>query len=311
VPPKKKAATTLALSRLKVLAAGDEDPYRVAVIEVLESSDRLAREAALQALTERPLSGLRDTLRALYLEVDGEGEKRDPAAHLRTLIAKLLAQIEDVRDADIGLRAADTYEMVTGADGTANLRSFGLRLIAATNPDMLPYVAVEHVNDYSEFSPEPANTALQLLAGSGNQLPVYQWLVSHEAPEPALIESAVELLTEAPPSLLARLLRRITREAITRRDEPLLTRLAETIIERELEDAYSAIESMFHAAISKELHGFLALLLAGTDREQLLAILERQIESDIRRRSAILDALRVRTTPQQEAILKRWETDRA
>ena len=49
--------------------------------------------------------------------------------------------------------------------------------------------------------------------------------------------------------------------------------------------------------------------MASTNRAPLLAILEQQLELDIRRRPAILEALRVRTTPEQEAILKRWEED--
>ena len=44
-----------------------------------------------------------------------------------------------------------------------------------------------------------------------------------------------------------------------------------------------------------------------TNRPTLLSILSEQVERDIRRRPAILDALRVRTTPEQAAILKRWE----
>lgn len=311
MPPRKKAATTtIALSRLKVLASGEEEPFREAVLDILRSGNRLAREAALEALSERPLPRLREQLRALYHEVDDDGGKLDPAAHLRIPIAKLLLQDEDVRDVDIGLRASETYEKVNGVDGTANLRAAGLRLIAVTDPDLLPFVAIEHVNDYSEFSPEPANTALQLLAGTGHELAVYQWLVSRESPEPALVESAVELLADAPPVLMARLMKRLVREAIQRRDEPLMTKLAETIVGRELDEAYSAIESVFHTAISKELHSYLALLLAATNRGPLLEILEHEIERDIRRRGAILDALRVRTTPEQQAILDRWESDR-
>lgn len=310
MPPKKQSASTkIALSRLKVLAAGDEAPYREAILELLASGDRLAREAALASLLNRPLSGLRDVLRSLYLEVRADGSKLDPAAHLRIPIAKLLLDGEDVRDEDIGLMASGTCEMVNGVDGTANLRALGLRLLASTSPDLLPFVAVEHINDYSEFSPEPANTALQLLAATGHDLAVYQWLVSRESPEPALVETAVELLSDAPPMLMARLMQSLMRDAIQRRDEPLMTKLAETIVEREFDEAYTSVEAVFSTAISKELYGYLALLLASTNRARLLAILEAQLEHDIRRRPAILDALRVRTTPEQQAILDRWERD--
>lgn len=306
MPPKKRPPS-LNVSRLRILATGDEQPFADCVAGLLASGDRLAREAALEALLDRPLPALRDQLLAVYREVDAEGEKRDPGAHIRTLITKLLVGFADVRDLAIGIRASDTYEKSMGVDGTANLRAFGLRLIAATDPDLLPYIAVEHVNDASTFTPEPANTAIQLLAGMGHQLAVYQWLVASDQHEPALVEAAVELLTDAPPAVMSLCLARLTRDALELTDEPLLTKLAETIVEREFHDSYSSLSSIMSAKISNELHSYLALLLAATNRAPLLAILEEQLEQDIRRRPAILDALRVRTTPEQAAILKRWD----
>jgi hypothetical protein len=305
MPPKKRPSSR-DLSRLKVLAAGDEQPFMAYISELLASGDPLAREAALEALVDRPIPAIRPELLALYGEVDADGEKRDPGAHLRTLITKILLGFADLRDASIGMRASDTYETSMGVDGTANLRAFGLRLIAAIDRDLFPYVAAEHVNDASTFTPEPANTALQLLAAMGHELAVYQWLVTNERHEPALVEAAVELLANAPPALMSRCLTTLTRDALLAVDEPLLTKLAETIVERELHDAYPSLASIMSAKISNELYSYLALLLAATNRPPLLAIIEQQLETDIRRRPSILDALRVRTTPEQAAILKRW-----
>lgn len=306
---RKQAKSRIDTSRLKILASGDETALREYIIELLASGDRLAREAALEALVERPLIGLREPLRALYLEVADDAGKNDPGAHIRTLVAKLLVTCGDVRDVDIGMVAAETYEKSMGVDGTANLRAFGLRLIASTDPDLLPFVAAEHVNDSSTFTPEPANTALQLLAGMGHQLAVYQWLVSREEPDPTLVETAVDLLTDAPPRLMSRCLSRLTRDALTKKDETLLTKLVETIVERELEASYDSIASIMLAPVSKELYSYLCLVLAAANRPPLLHILEGQLEANILRRPAILDALRVRTTPEHEAILKRWEQD--
>lgn len=304
--PKKRPAAS-ALSRLTVLAAGD-DPAAFAAyaLELLASGDRMAREAAREALLNRPVAGARGALRALYSELDIQPDKLDPGAHLRAAVAHLLLAGEDARDVDVGLRAADTYERSMGVDSTANLRSLGLKIIAFADPDLFPYVAAEHINDASTFSPEPANTALQLLASTGHQLSVYQWMVSgpHEAD---LVEAALGLLDEAPAIVMSRCLAQLTRDAIEKKDEPLLTKLAETIVERELEDAYASLPSIMGSAISKELYSYLSLLLAGTNRPALLAVLEEQLAQDILRRPAILDALRIRTTPEQAAILQRWD----
>jgi len=308
VATRKKPMASISLSRLKVLAAGDEAPFRELVAELLASGDRLAREAALEALLERPLPGLRDQLRALYVELDRGSEKLDAGAHLRARIAQLLLVFEDARDLDIGLRASETYETSMKVDTTANLRALGLKLVAMADPDLFPYVAAEHVNDAGDWSPEPANTALQLLAGTGHSVSVYQWLVAGEH-DPALIEAAVGLLADAPAAVMSRCMAQLARDALTKKDEPLLTKLAETIVERELEDSYAVLSSIMHSGVSKELYGYLALLLAGTNRPPLLAILDEQME-DLRRRSSIVAALLVRTTPEQEAILRRWEDAR-
>ncbi len=303
----KKRATASELSRLTVLAAGsDEAAFRDFALEILASGDRRAREAALEALLDRPVEGVRESVRALYLELEGQPDKLDPGAHLRTAVARLLLAGGDARDVDIGLRAAGTYESSVGVDSTANLRAFGLRIIAAADPDLFPYVAVEHVNDSHAFSPEPANTALQLLAGMGHALSVYQWIIAGEH-DAALVEAALSLLDDAPAAVMSRCLVQLAIDAIEKRDEPLLTRLAETIVKRELAEAYPSLRSIMAAGVSKELYGYLALLLAGTNRAALLAILEELLERDILGRPAILDALRIRTTPEQAAILRRWE----
>jgi len=306
MPPKKRAAAP-ELSRLAVLAAGaDESTFRDFALELIASGDRRAREAALQALLNRPVDGTRAALRALYVEVEAQPDKLDPGAHLRTAVARLLLAGGDARDVDIGLRAVGTYESAMGVDSTANLRAFGLRIIAAADPDLFPYVAVEHVNDSHAFSPEPANTALQLLAGMGHALSVYQWIIAGEH-DAALVEAALGLLDDAPAAVMSRCLVQLTGDAIEKKDEPLLTNLAETIVKRELEDAYPALRSIMQSGVSKELHAYLALLLAGSNRPPLLAVLEEMLEHDILRRPAILEALRIRTTPEQAAILRRWE----
>jgi hypothetical protein len=304
----KKRASAPDISRLRILAAGDEAAFVEHVGAMLASGDRLAREAALDALAERPVAELRPQLVALYHEVDVDAGRRDPAAHVRAGIVRVLLALADRRDLDIGLRAAETREQVNGTDGTSPLRSLGLKLIAMADRDLLPYVAVEHVDDRSEFSPEPANTAISLLAGSGNELAVYQWLFSKDDHEPELVAAAFEFLADAPPVVMSRLIARIMKSALARRDEWLLTTIAETIVKREVEDAYPSLGAMMTGRISDELYGYVAMLLASTNRAPLLAVLDEQMH-DVRRRAAIVAALRVRTTPEQEAILRRWEGD--
>ena len=94
--------------------------------------------------------------------------------------------------------------------------------------------------------------------------------------------------------------------ALRRQDDALTTVLAEAIVQREMAASYDALASMLDAKISDELYAYVAMLLAGTNRTALLSILEHELRRG-RRPRMIVDALRVRTTPEQAAILQRWE----
>ena len=302
--PKKRPAAA-ELSRLTVLAAGDERTFAAYAIELLRTNSRLTREAALTALADRPVAAARDALRELYFELDEDGAKRDQGAAMRVGIVRVLATIGDVRDTEIAVRATDAFEEILGDDVSWPLRVHGLRMLAHLSPEMFAYYAIEHLDDRTPLRSEPANTAFQLLAGRGNYAPIYQWLISGER-EPEVVANAFEMLTDAPREILRRYVARVIEVAIRRNDEPMSTVLAETIVRLELEDAYPALGRMMSSKLSDELYNYLALLLAGTNRAPMLAILEQQLHSG-RRPTIVVAALRVRTTPEQAAILRRWE----
>jgi hypothetical protein len=304
MPPRKHAAAP-ELSRLKVLAAADPAAFRDYAIELLTSGGRLAREAALSALVERPLPEARPALRSLYFALDRDGLKLDQGALQRVPIVRVLTALGDTRDADVAARAASTVEVAMGEDISWQLRVLGLRLLADVAPDLFPYLAVEHLDDYGGIDGEPANTAFQLLAGTEHYLPIYQWLISGER-DPALVAPAFELLGGAPQVVVQRYVTRTMEAAIRRKHEPLCTALAEAIVQREIEDAYPALSELMFAKLSDELYNYLAVLLAGTNRAPLLAILEDQLHRG-RYQKAVEAALRIRTTPEQAAILRRWE----
>lgn len=275
------------------------------MLELLTSRDRLAREAALDALIARPLPALRDTLRELYADLDADGLKRDQGAPMRVAIVRILKSTGDVRDADIAVRACDTKEKILEADVSWQLRTHGLRMLVELSPALFPYIAAEHLDDVDLDRSEPANTALQLLAGTNNHALIYQWLISGEH-APAMVAPVFELLRDAPREVLSRYVARAINIAIRTADDTLAIVIAEAIVGGEMETRYDALGELMSAKISDELYTYLAVLLAATNRAPLLTILEKQLHGG-RRPRAIEDALRIRTTPEQEAILKRWE----
>jgi len=304
--PARRRAPSVALSRLKVLATADEPAFAAYAIELLESGDRLSREATLAALIERPLPSVRDALRALYFELDADGMKRDQGATMRTGIVRILREIGDVRDRDIAVRATGTVEMAFGGDISWVLRVHGLRLLVELAPDVFPYYAVERLDDVGGIGGEPANTAFQLLAGTNNHLPIYQWLITGDR-DPSLVTAGFELLAGGPREIVQRYARQAMEIAIRRGNEALATVVAESIINLELADSYSALAKLISSKLSEELYNYLAVLLAGTNRPELLAILEHELHRG-RRPRIIAEALRIRTTPEHAAILERWES---
>lgn len=296
-------------ARLHVLATGDQRRFRELAAEMLASPRRLDREAALEALTEHPAHELRGALRALFFELEQDGPKRDQGAAMRIGIVKILRALGDARDADIGAHATDTYEQIMGDDTSWELRAQGLMLLAAAEPGMFPFYAVDCMGERDFSGPdgtEPASTAIQLLAGTGNTVALYQWLLA-QSPGAALTHSVFDLVAEqAPREIVQRYVSSALTSALRRSDEALCTVLVESIVRRELEAAYSVIEQLLFAKISPELYAYVAMLLAGTNRPELLAILEGQLHRG-RHQQLIVEALSVRATAEQAAILERWE----
>lgn len=304
--PPRKPAPSAAAARLAVLAAsGDDAAFLNVALAMLASKQRLDREAAAAALAGRPHAAARDLLRALYLDLDADGMKRDQGATVRGHIIRALTAIGDARDADIAARACGTSEIAFGEDIAWTLRALGLRMLAELAPDVFPYYALERLDDARGIGGEPANTAFRLLAATGNFVPLYQWLVQPDR-EPALAAQVFDLFAGAPPPIVERYAGGAIAAALRRADETMLTLLAEAIVEREMVALYDGVAAIMSAKVSDALYGYLAVLLAATNRPPLLAILERQLHAGARPR-LILEALRVRTTPEQAAILDRWE----
>jgi hypothetical protein len=299
------AAATAEAARLTVLAESDEKAFVALATEMLASGARPLREAALRALGEHPAPGCRASLRALFHELCADGPRRDQAATMRMQVVRILTEVGGAHDTDIAVRACDTSEVVLGDDTTRNLRALGLRLLARVNPELFPYIAVEHLDDRSDFNTEPANTAFQLLAATGFLPSVYQWLIGTGAYS-SMAAELLPLLSEAPPEVVARYVRRSLQGAIRSGDDTLSIALADAIVQREMAESYPALGELMRAKISDELYNYLAVLLAGTNRPPLLAILERELHRG-RRPKAVAEALAIRPTPESRAILERWE----
>jgi hypothetical protein len=229
----------------------------------------------------------------------------------RGAIVRCLIKQPRASDASIGVLASETFEKDSNRDdNTYGLRLLGLQLLALTlSGDELRFYAVEHLNDTPCHQPhqdEPAATAIRLLGETGNHLAIYQWLLQTPRDAPNFL-AGFEALSSGPPAFVARFIAGQIDGAIARGDESACTLFAEAIIKLDIEQAYPSVAQMMDARISDELYTYLAVLLASTNRTALLAILDGQLRPG-GRSTLILDALRIRTTPEQQAIIDRWES---
>jgi hypothetical protein len=293
-------------ARLKVLSAGDEAPFLAHALELLESTQRLDREAALEALLARPLPGARPALRRLFITLNADGLKRDQGATMRAAIVRILRALGDRRDRDIALAAVDAREVVLGDDIAWQLRAHGLMMLAELDPDAFPYYAAEHLDDVAGPEGEPANTAFQLLAATGQFALIYRWLLTTPR-DSYQLPGVFEIFAAAPPEIVLRFVREAVEDAVARGDEPLCIVLAEAVVRLELEGAYSSLAAVLAAKVSDDLYRYVCVLLAGTNRPPLIAMLEEQLFRG-RRPAIVADALNVRATPEQQAILQRWRS---
>jgi hypothetical protein len=301
---RRKGAGGAAAARLAVLAQSDPKKAQRLAMELLAEGGRIEREAALAALAARPAAEAREALRALFFELHADGLKRDQGAAMRAHTLTILRAIGDRRDADVAVLACDAHEIAFGEDIAWRLRAQGLMTLADLAPELLPYFAIEMLDDRAGDG-EPANTAFQLLAGLEQHALIYQWLLRADPADP-LIAGVFELFAEGPRGIVERYATEALRRAARGGNETLATTLVDAIVRLELEACYRAIGELMHAKISDELYHYLALLLAGTNRPPLLALLDEQLHRG-RRPRVIAEALRLRPTPESAAILRAWE----
>jgi hypothetical protein len=294
-----------------VLAAGDERAFLAFVLELLASPQRLDREAALEALVERPLDGARDALRRLYFDLHNT-PKGDRGGDQRGAILRYLIKDPHPRDVEVAALASGTFEFDSGgADSTFNLRRLALQLLAHVTPEHFPYYCAEHLDDIAtdgrapRDDGEPAATAIGLLAGFGQLPMLYHWL-RRNGPGETNFMRAFDAFTQSPPEIVRRYINEKIEAALLRSEENVCMAFADAIVKLELEQAYPLIGNIMDARISDELYSYMAVLAASTNRPRLLAVLEEQLRPGSRTH-LVIDALSIRTTPEQQAILDRWE----
>jgi hypothetical protein len=225
-------------------------------------------EAALAALSRAVLDdSARPVLRDRF-DFYMDYTDKDRAATLRETFVRLLAGIGHPDDLDLYLRALSVYEGVPPVpkiDVAQKLRSAALAALAEIDSDLAQLYAVKFLGEpgeTSDFSSEPALTALNLLIRYQRWQPIYQYLllVGSYKPEYAdVVSRALETFDPEFPSALYA----AAAERFIERDQPVeQTGIVGYVVEHRRAELYPLLEQIVASTRFGDLHRYAVIQMA-------------------------------------------------
>lgn len=267
-----KQASDPAMQRdraLDLLAATRSREYVDAALRVL------LRDPVRARLTGEQRPVLRE--KVLYYF---ENDDKDRGGLIREQITRLLLTINHPGDLDLYMRGALTYHRQPVADTAQNLRAAALVGILGVDQALAGAYATRLLGepDTSPLNGEPSLTALKVLAGSGQLLPVYLFVLRQgeafvERGNGEVVASALEALAD---DALPRRLFAALAEQVAAWDVPVTSGgLAEAITALQIADLYPLLEHMLTTTRHADLVRYMVLVMAAARDQALIDLLYR------------------------------------
>jgi hypothetical protein len=299
------------VARLSLLQATDPARAVAWAIELIERRrEHRVLEPALAALGDEPPAAARQPLRARYVDLAEHGDRVDQDCALRVAIVRTLRAVDSRADDDLAEAAIRTVQIRMGVDVAQALRAEGLLLLAESTPERADLFAATLLLDphTSTFSGEPAVTAMRVLAGRGQLLPIWSLVnrpgvmvgafLGGRAPADVLAQ-AFASLRALPADLQLEALGAHLAHARGMGEEGEASALvaAEAIVLNELADGYGLLTDLLSETANLNLYRYLVLTAARGRDPALRTLLERlrRGERDERKR-AVLDEVLGRQT---------------
>jgi hypothetical protein len=292
------------VERLERAQATDPNAATMLAIELI-ARERVHRllEPALDLLVDRPVAAARPALRERFLDLTENGIRYDQDCSLRVRLVKALRAIGSPDDVDLAECGVRTIQLQPPAriDVAQALRGQSLLWQSEHALERAQYLAVELLQDphQSTFSGEPTVTAIQLLAASGQILPIWS-LARRPGTQPDVLAQAFASLRNAPADLQLDALRTHLADSVVRGEsgEGVALVAAEAIVLNHLADGYDAVADLLGDTPNLNLLTYLVRTITRTgdeamrDRLKALAAIER----DPRRAAIFADALGLRSS---------------
>ncbi len=230
-----------------------------------------ARSSVEQALAALKHAELGDKARPILRErfnFYADNIDKDRGATLREALIKLLVGIGHPDDLDLYQRAISVYEGIPPTpkiDVAQKLRTAALVGISEIDAELAQLYAVKllgEVGDTSDFSGEPARTALHLLMRYERWQPIYQYVLLVSDYKPEYADVVREALESFPTDFPAALYEGAARRFIER-DQPVeQTAIVGWIVEHRRADLYPILESVASKTRFADLHRYTVIQMA-------------------------------------------------
>jgi hypothetical protein len=272
-------------NRLELLVTTDPTAaFRLARDIVARERAHRVLEPALDVLLGNPILEIRAVLRERFDDLTENGMRYDQDCALRIRIVQVLRAIGSPEDLDLAERGVRLIQLNPPArvDVAQALRGQCLLLMSDVAPERAQYFAVELLQDphLSSFSGEPAVTAIQVLAGRANILPIWA-LARRTGSPPDVLAQAFASMRGTPPDLQLDALSLHLKDAAERGEngEGVALVAAEAIVLNRLAGGYSAVVDLLQETTNFNLFHYLVITAArgGDDglRERLRELGDR------------------------------------
>ncbi len=236
-------------------------------------------EDALAVLKRSVLDdNARPTVRERYAFY-AEHSDKDRGATQRENFVRLLVEIGHPDDLDIYLRAVNLYEgapPMPQIDIAQKVRAAALVGIAAIDSDVAALYAVKllgEVKDTSDFSGEPALTALNLLIRYERWLPIYQYALLVDGYKAEYAEVVSRALESFPADFPVALYVGMARRFISRDQAVEQTGIIGYVVDQRRADLYPLLEQVITTTKNSDLHRYTVIQLAAARDPALNALL--------------------------------------
>lgn len=286
------------LAELKALAERPGEQARFALKLLETERDLGVVGAAAAALAEVAEPAQRAGMLRVFASLQADPTKRDPGGHTRMALLRALRAVVTPEDGPFLANVAATYEYLPTGGGfeevAGGMRGLGLVTLAEVDERLAAFHAMRLLVDPLTpiISGEPAITGARVLAGQGNLLPLYGYVLGSGG-IPEVIAECLRLLSELPASLLPEIIERY----LESEDETVLLGLFDLLLSPNHKATGTAITlDYLEITTLLDLARYLATTLVVSRDESVVPRLEAMARSEVNweKRRVLEEALALR-----------------